>query len=259
MVGSLSAVALYNSLDVIRPKREEVVIKDSRLQDNIDYWKENIQKLEEPEDLFKDYRLLEITLSAYGLETEINKIGLIKGVLFSDDDEINSLVNKMNDPRYREMHADLRLDLGLTITQLQSTALKFEEKMVDIAVDKDLDLQSPGIRRAIHFKRVADEGDLKGPFDLLRDPNVRDVLFAARGLPQEILRADIDTQGRTMERLFDIEKFDDEKYVDRIIHQYLVQMDLQNAGAQGTASLAASLLSNTTSGIGSGINLSVLL
>ena len=259
MLGSISAVALYNSLDVIRPKREEVVVKDARLQENIEYFKENIQKLEEPEDLFKDYRLLEITLSAYGLESEINKIGLIKGVLFSDDDDINSLVNKMNDPRYREMHEDLRLDLGLTITQLQSTSLKLEQKIIDTAVDVALDQESPGIRRAIHFKKVASEGDLNGPFDLLRDPNVRDVLFAARQLPQEILRANIDTQGRTMERFFDIEKFDDEKYVDRIIHQYLVQMDLQNAGAQGTASLAATLLSNSNSGIGGGINLSVLL
>jgi|GEM_PF-2239014 len=258
MVGSLSSVALYNSLDVIRPKREEVVTKDARLQADIEYWKEGIQKLEEPEDLFKDYRLLEITLSAYGLETEINKIGLIKGVLFSDDDDINSLVNKMNDPRYREMHADLRLDLGLTITQLNSTTDKLEQKMIDVAVDVALDEESPGIRRAIHFKKVASEGDINGPFDLLADPNLRDVVLAARNLPQEILQGDIDTQGRTIEKMFDFEKFDDEAYVDRIIHQYLVQMDLQNAGVQGTASLASTLLSNSSNGI-STIDLSVLI
>ena len=257
--GTLSAVALYNSLDTAILKRKEVVVKDKVLQADIEYWKENIKKLEEPEDLFKDYRLLEITLRAYGLESEISKAGLIKGVLFSSKDEVNSLVNKMRDSRYRDMHKDLRLDLGLDIAHLDVTAFKIEQKLIDTAVEQSLDEQAPGIRRAIHFKRVADKGDIEGPFDLLSDANLRDVVLAARGLPLTIVRADIDSQGRTLERVLDFDKFDDDAYVDRIIQQYLVQIDTQNGGgAIGVANLASSLLSSSNVSFGGGLNLSFL-
>ncbi len=254
--GTFSAVSLYNSLDKILPKREEMMAKNKSVQADIDYFTKNIQKIESVDDLFKDYRLLRISLEAYGLETEIAKAGLIKGVLTSDPNEINSLVNKMNDPRFREMAEDFKLHDSTLFVKLQTFALDIGKKLISVAVEKELDQQAPGIRKAIHFKKISSEGSIKTPFNILSDPNLRDVLLEARGIPLSIVIQPVETQGRVLEKFYDFEKFDSARYTDRIIQQYLAKTDVANFNAISTASLASTLLSGSAGNNG-GITLIV--
>ncbi len=234
--------------------------KNKTVQSDIEYFKKNIQKIESPEDLFKDYRLLRISLEAYGLDTEIEKAGLIRGVLTSDPKEVNSLVNKMNDPRFKEMAADFKFfdpaGNGTFFVKLQSFAVDVGKKLITVAVEKELDQQAPGIRKAIHFKKVSSEGNIKTPFNILSDPNLRDVVLEARGIPLSIVIQPVETQGRVLESNFDFNKFDNARYVDRIIQQYLAQTDLANFNAVSTASLASTLLSGAAGNNG-GITLIV--
>ncbi len=216
--------------------------KNKTVQNDIEYFKKNIQKIESVDDLFKDYRLLRISLEAYGLESEITKAGLIKGVLTSDPTEINSLVNKMNDPRFREMADDFRLDLGTSFVKLQTFALKIEERLIKVAVEKELDQQAPGIRKAIHFQKTAEKGSITGPFNILSDPNLRDVVLVAKGIPKTIVIQPVETQGRVLEKALDFDRMDDPRYVARIIQQYLAKQDSINAPSLTSAGLASTLL-----------------
>ena len=226
--------------------------KNKTVQNDIDYFTKNIQKIESIDDLFKDYRLLNIALEAYGLETEISKAGLIKGVLTSNPEEINSLVNKINDPRYKEMAADFKFytetENGTFFVKLQSFAIDVGKKLITVAVEKELDVQAPGIRKAINFKKITSSGDIESPYSLLSNPNLRDVVLQARGIPASIVVQPVETQGRVLEKYYDFDKFDNERYVDRIIQQYLAQTDVANFNAISEASLASTLLSGGTGG-----------
>ncbi len=234
--------------------------KNPTIKKDMDYFKRAVKEVKDPEDLFKDYRLLKIVLSAYGLESEINKIALVKKTLMSDPDDINSLVNKMKDSRYRDMHKDLRLDLGLTHLNLNATAIDLEKNLISVSVEKELDAQAPGIRRAINFKKVADKGDIDTAYDLLGNANLRDVALKARGIPIELVRADIDTQGRTLEKHFDFDLFDDDPdYVDKIIQQYLVNIDIENAQSANNTASFASMLLGATDGFGLNIEANLLV
>lgn len=254
--GTFSAVALFNSLDKIIPKREAAMAKNKTVQSDIEYFKKNIQKINNVDDLFKDYRLLRISLEAYGLETEITKAGLIKGVLKSDPKNINSLVNRMNDPRFKEMANDFKLNNGTTFVKLQTFAIDIGKKLISVAVEKQLDQQAPGIRKAIHFQKVSSQGSITTPFTVLSDPNLRDVLLKARDIPLSIVIQPVGTQGRVLEKNFDFKKFNNKNYVDRIIQQYLAKTDIANFNALSTASLASTILSGSAGNNG-GISLIV--
>jgi hypothetical protein len=70
------------------------------LNRDIDYFKENIGKVETPEDLVNDRRLLSVALSAFGLEDQIDSKFMIKKVLEEGTEDDNALANKLNDGRY---------------------------------------------------------------------------------------------------------------------------------------------------------------
>ena len=144
------------------------------------------------------------------------------------------------------MATDLLLSSGIGLLKTDTTASNIEEKLISAGVEKELDQQSPGIRAAIHFKRAADAGDITSPFNLLGNPVLREVALGASGLPLEIVLQSVEAQGRTLEKFFDFDKFDNPNYVDRVIKQYLVSTDLANANAGGVSNPLAGLFGATT-------------
>ncbi|MDY8109744.1 DUF1217 domain-containing protein [Fulvimarina sp. 2208YS6-2-32] len=71
---------------------------------SVEYYRENIAKVKTVDDFMSDYRLYSHALTAFGLSEQIGSPGLIRKVLESDMSQPLSLVNKMGDDRYRELH-----------------------------------------------------------------------------------------------------------------------------------------------------------
>lgn len=260
MIIGFSAVALYQSLDQIVPRREEIYAKNKLFQKDLEYFKEQVKKIETTDEFFKDYKLLKIALTAYGLESEIDKLGYVKKILTSNPFDDESLVNRVADNRYRDMAADLLLSSGIGVLRTEAFADKISEKLISVGVEKELDEQSPGIRAAIQFKQAADAGQITGPFNILANSVFREVAIGASGLPQQIVFSEIESQGRTLERFFDFDRFDNPKYVDNVIKRYLVNADIQNANSANPAASILSLFGNSSSTSGfdlSSINLLV--
>ncbi|MGY8704775.1 DUF1217 domain-containing protein [Bradyrhizobium sp. 18BD] len=69
------------------------------------YYKANIGKVKNADDLMKDYRLYHYATKAYGLEDMAYAKAFMKKVLESDLSDPNSFVNKLVDKRYREFAA----------------------------------------------------------------------------------------------------------------------------------------------------------
>jgi len=79
------ALALYQSLERGDPKAAMTKFRSSAAVDrDIKAFRDQIATVKTPEDLFKNRRLMSVVLTAYGLESELNFMGRIKGVLMSD-------------------------------------------------------------------------------------------------------------------------------------------------------------------------------
>lgn len=217
----------------LEPKEKQLILNSAQFKKDISNFKLRAANIDKPEDLFKDYRLLQIVLEAYDLETEINKAGFIKKILTSDPADKEALVNRVNDSRYR----DLALDIGLFsgVKGLKSTAFanRLESKLAQIRFEHKVDDESPGVRAALRFRALAPK--IKSPYDILADPVLRDVVLKATGLPLEIVRQPVESQARLLESRIDFSKLKDENYADKLIKRFLVLSEtVQSSSAKQT-------------------------
>lgn len=239
----MSALAIYSQIDTLLPKRIAKYSENKLVQKDIEFVREEMAKIESIDDFMGNYRLLEKVLTAYGLEEEIAKRGYIERILTSDMGDKKSLVNVVSDDRYREMASDLLFSTGFAAAKADSTLQKIEDKLIKVGVEKQLNDLAPGVRQAIRFKETAEKGSIKNTFDLIANPILKEVIFGARNYPDILKAANVDALAKTIEKTVDIDRFDDPKYVDKIIRQYLAVQDASGASAPGgPASPQASLL-----------------
>ncbi len=74
----------------------EVLVNSSTVSSDLEYFKENIGKVETAEDLVSDYRLLSVALSAFGMEDQIDYKALLQQVLEEGVEDDDSLANRLS-------------------------------------------------------------------------------------------------------------------------------------------------------------------
>lgn len=233
-----SALAIYGTLEKLEPQRKAVVVKDPLYKKDLQDFKLNAAKVKTVDDLFKNYKLLKTILEAYDLDSEINKAGFIKKILTSNPLDKKALVNQVNDNRYRDLATDIGLFAGVGGLKTSNFADKIQTKLAQTRYEREIDEENPGIRAAMRFKASA--AKINSPYDVLSDPVLRDVIFKATGLPLIIVRQTVESQARTLESRVDFAKLKDPRYVEKIVKQYLSNVD---ADARKSASTNTGLLS----------------
>lgn len=73
---------------------------DAEVSREVEYFKENIASATSSDALLADRRLLEVALTAYGLESEIDKTAFIKRVLDEGTESDTAMANRLNDTRW---------------------------------------------------------------------------------------------------------------------------------------------------------------
>lgn len=227
-----SALAIYGALSKLEPQRKAVLVKDPVFKKELQDFKLQVAKVKTVDDLFKNYRLLKTILEAYDLDSEINKAGFIKKILASNPADKKALVNLVNDNRYRELAMDIGLYAGVDGLKSSDFAKKIETKLAQTRFERNMDDETPGVRAAMRFKAAA--GKIKSPYDVLSDPVLRDVILKATGLPLIIVRQSVESQARTLESRIDFAKLKDTKYVEKIIKQYLANVDAEAVRSSNT-------------------------
>lgn len=222
-VSGVSALSVYGVLDRLEPLRKGLVARDPAFKKELETFQARVKSIKSVEDLFKDYRVLKTILEAYGLETEIDKAGFVKNLLTGNPTDKKALIQRVNDPRYVELTADIRLYSGLNDLKSADFAKKVETRLKQIRTEKSLDEQSPGIRAAMRFK--AEAARVKTAYDILGNPVLREVVLTATGLPKAIAYQSVESQARVIESRVKISKFSDPAYVDKLAKQFLVNHD----------------------------------
>ena len=201
------ALALYQSLERSDPKAAMTKFRSSAAVDrDVKSFKEQIGSVKTTDELFKNRRLMSFVLTAYGLETELNFMGRMKGVLMSDLTNPASTANILKDSRYREIAGDLRMfKTGLDTIKSTATVDKVVERYVAAQYELSISKDAPALREARYFAKNI--GKVTNVYEILGDNVLRKVVTATLGLPEQIAIQPIETQAELIKRRLDLKQF----------------------------------------------------
>lgn len=173
----LTGLGGYRFLSETRESQEQALERDPEVARETTYFKENIGSVRSSDDLLADRRLLEVALTAYGLESEIDKTALIKRVLDEGVSDERSFANRLNDRRWRDFSAAFGFadpNAGFERSTFQvAVELRYRDDG-SASVDRLDPLKLDGFRNGIDKITSID--------DLLADPVTLDVALEAFGL-----------------------------------------------------------------------------
>ena len=203
----VQALATYYALERTDQTRAIAKFRSSaQIDREVENFKVQVKNLKSPEDLYKNRRLMNFVLSAYGLDSEINSLGRVKAALNSDITDTNSIVNRLQDRRFREAAGDLLIQAtGVTNLQLPTVVTRVVDRYVSAEYEKLLGRQDPAIREARYFAKNI--GKVTSIYDLLGDNVLRSVVTEALGLPRSLAIQPIESQAEAIRRRLDITQF----------------------------------------------------
>ncbi|MEO1686669.1 MAG: DUF1217 domain-containing protein [Pseudomonadota bacterium] len=267
----LSGGAGWALLQRVEDTQRQVFSNRSDLARETAYFRENVSRMVEPADLVADRRVLEVALTAFGLEEEIGKGAFVQRVLESDLSDPGSFVNRLVDRRYREFAEAFGYGsiLGPRILEpdfAERVVESYNDRRFEIAVGES----DPALRLALNARRelarLASAGGAEdaGWFAVLGDLPLREVVEGALGLPSEFAQLDVDLQnqeiGDRMRASFGVESLadlSDPAILDDVVRRYVIRDASQNGATAITpGSTALTLLSG---GLGGGAAQSLIL
>jgi hypothetical protein len=203
----LGGYAGWKAFERTIDRQVEAYSSQSSVQRDLEYFHKHIGAVATVDDLIRDRRMLTIALGAFGLEDEIAKKAIIRRVLSDAPEERSALVNKMNDPRWRQFAKSFGIVDGSRAPAWPRSA---RDAIVSMYLERSFERavgdQEASFRLAMNFRReireIAGGANVErvGWVQILGRRPLRTVLEAALILPQEIAQLDVDKQRAMFER-----------------------------------------------------------
>lgn len=251
-IAGMGAPVALNVVDAVRD-REIERLRDAPMDARrIEAFRTRIAGIESAEALIEDDEVYAFVMNAFGLEDRIFAKGMMQKILESDPSDPRSLVNRLTDPRFKELHGALGLhDGGRRLSDPRR-----QEEVVDTYLaarfEAGISSQNDVVGAALAFRRAAAEID--NPFDVLKDPEISLVLRRALGLPDAMAKLDIDRQAAMITRRFDLERLSDPDEVEKIVRKFTVISEALS-GVAASRNAAVQLLSDAARGSGAPLSL----
>jgi hypothetical protein len=119
-VGGLIPTSIFKSYKTVFAENSKAFEKfqnSKPVQKEIEWFREQAKKVKTVDEVLDNRRMMEFILSAYSVDDEIKYPGRYKKILKEDPNDKQALVNKMRDPRFKEMAKDLSF-AGLGVGKL---------------------------------------------------------------------------------------------------------------------------------------------
>lgn len=211
------------------------------MQRDLDYFTQNISRIQTAEALVADRRLLSVALGAFGLDTDIDNRFFIEKVLSDGTLEPKALANRLSDKSYLKLaqafgFGDLpvpntvRSDFAETITSAYKT------RQFEIAVGQ----QDDTMRLALNLSRELGELAQKTSsedtkwYSVMGSEPLRAVFETVFGLPDSFAALDIDKQLTVFKDKADrafgdsgISQFSDPGTMDELVRVFLARAQLE--------------------------------
>ncbi len=248
----MAATLGYRMVEASLDKQMAAFRNSGSVKREIDYVKTAIAKVDNADELVKDYRLFRFVLSAYGLDSQIDAKAFMKKVLAQDWSNSNSLSNKLVDTRYREIAKAFNFYAGGNANLKKSSFIDgLVDKYVTAEFEKKTEQTNPGIRLALYFKRMAPK--ITSWYQVMGDKPLYEVVRTALQIPAAGTDSGVESQAKVLEKRIGLAKLKDPKFLESVIGRFLANYDQANAPAtMSVASLVQPLPSSATGSVSLG-------
>ncbi|MGP1355321.1 DUF1217 domain-containing protein [Roseicyclus sp.] len=245
-ITGLSSPVALTLVDATRDRQIERLRAAPEHARGIETFRERIGDVRSVEDLVEDRELYVFVMKAFDLEDQIFGKALVRRMLESDISDRRALVNRLTDPRLREMYQTLGFENEGT-TNANTVQGTWQEGIVDRYLEtvfiNDQEAQNTAVGAALEFRRKA--AGIEKPLDILRDGDLALVVRRALGLPDAMAQLDLDRQGDLIRSKLDLAKLKDPAEVEKLVRKFLILNDAldttrvaQNAAVQLMTSAA---------------------
>ena len=230
---SVPSFAIYRQLTPEYMERTTAKLAKSKsVQNEVEYFKNKVSRLNSVDDVFKDGRLMRFILKAYDLDDQMQYPARIKQIMKDNPDDSKALLQRMTNPGYREINSALDF-FKSGLTKLKGEALQKDiiaKYQAARAEDQVSDL-SPNLEEALYFERKI--GKVKNGYEILGDPVLFNVAKTALNLPSSIGAGNIDRVKTLIESKLDMTRLNDKKYVKGVVERFLVLKDVETRRSDG--------------------------
>lgn len=249
-------VAGWSFLQNTKAAQREAFEAAPAMERDTAYFTENIASVKTAADLVGDYRLLKVTLGAFGLDDDLPNKAFIQKVLEEGSLNSDSFANRMVDKRYLALTEAFGFDLGTPNTQLSDFASEivdsYNTRQFEIAVgEQDTDMRlSLALERDLGEIVAADNTADGKWYSILGNEPLLTVFQTALNIPVEAAGLDIDDQvtllrNRTATVFGDgeIDQFTDQARVEELNRSFLVRSQIKAlSGGMSSGAIALTLL-----------------
>lgn len=265
----LSGLGGWKFLERTQVRQQDLFNRSADIQRDVDYFRENIGKVETTQDLVTDRRLLNVALGAYGLGAEIDKRAFVRNILDEGVFEPRSFANRLGNPAYIALTEMFSFaDGGFFPTS--GRVDEIVDKFLTVSFEEAVGEVDNSMRLSLNFKRemadLAGQGltETTGWLRALGSKPIRAVLEGAFNLPAAFSQIDIDQQVGVFidksKQIFgsaSIDVFADPEVLDSAIKRFQLREQINNGPNANTRGMSA--LSILGAGFGAGGILNLLL
>ena len=227
-----SSIVQYQMINAQRDRLMTQFEKQPQVKNDLDHLNKAAPNLTSVDALLKDRRSLQVVLSAFQLEDQVDARALLKKVMTQDPADNASLSNQLSDPRYKQLaKAIYPLSQGTQIFSSPDSVKAIVAAYETNEFEKYEGDQTPGMREAMYFKRNI--AGITSALQIVGSKQFMEVARVALGLPKEIAYQTAKKQADIIAKRVDITKFNDPAFVDRFVNRYLANNDQQQNGTGG--------------------------
>jgi hypothetical protein len=189
---------------------------------------EKIGDIKSVDDLMKNRTVLTMVLSAFQLESEIDKPAMIQKILTEDPSDSDSLVNRLAETRWSKLASALYgLNSDPDFFQNQSNVDAILAGYKTNEFEKFEGENADGVREALYFKRLA--GEVETLTQIMADSTLMHVVRVSLGLPESFQSLEYSQQKDRLEKQFNVEDLQDPEKLEKIIQRFLVYTEINNS------------------------------
>ncbi len=234
--------------DATRDKQLEMIESRAEHARAIERFREKAATIDSAEALVAEPDVYRFFMIAYDLEDQIFGKAMMRKIFESDIDDRKALVNRLTDPRFREIYkaADFGPE-GVGAPNFSDP--DWQQAVVDRYIERqfidDAAAQNEAVGAVLEFREKA--GDVKSWYDVLKDADMGRFMRRALGIPDEVIGLDVDRQKEIFEKKYDLEKLKDPEELEKLERRYVAITDALDT-SRAAQNVAVQLMNSAASG-----------
>jgi hypothetical protein len=252
-VAGVSTLVGLRLADASRDSRMATIRDSAEHSRAIASFRDRIGDVRNVDDLMADRELYVFVMKAFDLEDRIFGKAMIRKILESDPSKPDSLVRRLTDPRFLELHRGLGFGPeGVGNASVRSPS--WQQGIVDRYIERQFiegqKTQNENVGNVLEFRQKAPK--VNNWFDVLKDPALSRFMRTALGLPEESMRLDIDRQAALFAKKFDLEKLRNPDERARLERLYAIITDARDTSRIGRNAAVQLMAGAVSAGAGGG-------